>query len=110
MSREKIEDPAMFDRFAMKIVDDHRRRKNRRRNDERIWKEVDRQIAMDYENRVDTEGRIPGMGGSNWMPELELPLQAETLETLLTDARRLLFGTGWDWFQAHAALSDKYLK
>ncbi len=103
--------PSTFDRFAQKIVDEQRRRKERRRHDlEYKWKEVDRQIAMEYNVRYDVDGEPSTGTSSNWMPELELPLQAEALEVLCTDARRMMFDDAEDWFIAHSALTDEYLE
>lgn len=71
---------------------------------ERIWKEVDRQIAMNPAAREIASGTA-----KDWMPNLELPLQAEALEILTADARRLKFPKTTDWFRVHSNLSDEYL-
>lgn len=103
-------DPALFDRFAQRVVDDHRTRKSKRKNLEAKWAEVDRQVAMENQGRADAQDNRAADGNSAWMPELELPLQSEALEVLCTDSYRLLFSDDVNWFRAHAALSDKFMK
>ena len=44
------------------------------------------------------------------MPEVELPLQAAALETLVSDVRRMRYPPHRDWFQARAALTKQYLE
>jgi hypothetical protein len=44
------------------------------------------------------------------MAETELPLQAQALEVLTADARRMLFPDQGNWFNAHAAMTDEYLR
>lgn len=97
------------------IVDElDRRRKARIRDDlERQWREVDRQLRMEPDIRARTEN------GSNdpanirpdmkWQPMVELPLQAQTLEVLTSDARRMIFPSEGLWYAGHALLSDEYL-
>jgi len=107
---EKPVDGINLDQFAQYIADEYRKRKSRRSNREKHWAEVDRQIAMDNITRTDSEGRTVDGDGSEWMPEIELPLQAEALEVLCTDARRLMFSDDEAWFDAHAALTDDFIK
>lgn len=101
---------ADFSTIAEFIVDEHRSRKSRRRHLEKVWAEVDRQVRMEPDLRRKTDhttGRI--REGSEWMSEMELPLQAQSLEVLTADARRMLFPDRGAFFAAHAALTDKYL-
>jgi hypothetical protein len=72
---------------------------------EAIWKEVDRQVAMDPVPRTLGRGNK-----SDWYPEIELPSQFNTLEVLAADARRLLFPRDTDWFYATSNLSDDYME
>jgi hypothetical protein len=44
-----------------------------------------------------------------WMAEMELPLQAQALEVLTADARRMMFPDSGPWFRAHAQVTDDYL-
>ena len=92
------------------VIQEFERRKNARRDRERHWKEIDRQIAMDPDisfkklpnGEVDIRKR--------WMAEMELPLQAQALEVLTADARRMLFPDSGPWFRAHAEVTDDYLE
>lgn len=88
------------------VQQEYQRRKSApiRTDRERIWKEVDRQIAMAPAPREVLSGTA-----QDWMPNLELPLQAEALEILTADARRLKFPKTTDWFRIHSNLSDEYL-
>lgn len=85
------------------------RKKNRKSLDYQI-KEIDRQIDMvpDVSHKLGMDGRRdPSLA---WLPEVELPLQAEALETLTSDARSMQFPDSGPWFAAHAALTDDYLR
>lgn len=89
------------------IVSERHRRANKRcrKDKELIWREIDRQIAMD------PLPRELGSGDRNdWLPNTELPLQFNTLEVNMADARRLKFPRGSEWFSASANMSDKYLE
>lgn len=99
-----------FDMMAEFIIDEHRRRKDKRTDLEKIWKDIDRQIAMvpDLSHKLTTSGEVDEY--SAWMPEVELPLQAQTLEVLTADARRMEFPDTGPWFTAHAKVTDEYLE
>jgi hypothetical protein len=92
------------------IVEEYTRRKTAREDRERAWKEIDRQVAMEPSvlfkqlpnGQVDTKKK--------WMAETELPLQAQALEVLTADARRMMFSDNGDWFKSHAEVTDDYLK
>jgi len=100
-----------FDAISEFIADTHATRKRKRKDMEDQWKEIDRQLAMEpkvgYKINHITGKAKPGMA---WMPEKELPLQAQTLEILCADARRMLFPDNGPWFRAHALVSDEYLQ
>ena len=99
-----------WDYIAQFVIDEHEKRKTARRDREKCWKEIDRQIAMQPEisfkklpnGKIDTK--------KAWMAETELPLQAQALEVLTADARRLMFPDNGAWFRAHAETTDEYLK
>lgn len=99
-----------WDYIAQFVIDEHAKRKAARRDREKCWKEVDRQIAMQPEisfkklpnGKIDTK--------KAWMAETELPLQAQALEILTADARRMLFPDNGSWFRAHAETTDEYLQ
>ncbi|MGI9506071.1 MAG: hypothetical protein ACR2RE_23775, partial [Geminicoccaceae bacterium] len=61
----------------------------------------------DISYKLDRHGKIDPR--KRWLPEMELPLQAQTLEVLTADARRLRFPDSGSWFTAHAELTDAYL-
>jgi hypothetical protein len=84
-------------------------RKKRRKDREKVWTDIDRQIAMQPNC---TLKKLPnGQLDPNryWMSEIEPPLQAQAQEVLVGDARRMMFAEGGPWFRAHAELTDKYL-
>ena len=92
------------------VVSEWERRKEARKDRERHWKEIDRQVAMEPEN---SQKRLPSGAVDTkklWMAETELPLQAQALEVLTADARRMLFSDTGDWFQAHAMATDEVLQ
>lgn len=98
-----------WEQIASFIKDEYERRKNdsKRTILEKKWKEIDRQIAMDARPRLTADGKP--IAGTAWMPAVELPLQAETLEVLDSDAARLQFPDDRNFFSAHAGLDDKTL-
>lgn len=95
-------------RVAESIAEEAERRKGKRVHREKIWKEVDRQVRMEPLPLVDANGAP--LAGSNWMSNLELPLQAQTLEVLTADARRLMFPDDRTEFSAHVAMDDNVLE
>ena len=98
------------DVMADKICSDHADRKRKRRDLEKQWAEIDRQLAMDPPRKVMKDRQGSSEEASSWMSETELPNQSETLEISTADARRLMTPKGVDWFGAHAALTDEYLE
>lgn len=98
--------------IAENIVDQHRKRKNdpERKHLQKVWKDIDRQIKMKAasHHKMTADGKVDR--NKAWMPECELPNQAETLEVLTSDGRRLMFPDYTKWFRAHACLTDDYLK
>lgn len=97
-----------FPKIAEFITDEYSRRKRSRGDLEKIWAEVDRQIAMtpDTTHKKLDNGLIDP--NKKWMPETELPLQAQTLEVLCADARRMQLSKVW--FGAHSEMTDEYLE
>ena len=104
--------PEHFVKMAEYITDTWATRKRARKDEEKVWKEIDRQIAMEPDIGFKTTS---GNAGSKvdidraWMPELELPLQAQTLEVLTSDARRFMFPGDKPWFESHTELTDSML-
>lgn len=93
-------------------VGEFERRKNSedRKEKERHWKEIDRQIAMTPENKLKLKPDGSIDINKTWMAEMELPLQAQALEVLTADARRMQFPDSGPWFRAHAEMTDEYLQ
>jgi hypothetical protein len=93
------------------VIQEYEKRRNsdKRKERERQWKEIDRQIEMrpDIEFKKMPNGAIDVRKA--WMAEMELPLQAQALEVLTADARRLMFPDSGPWFRAHAEMTDEYL-
>lgn len=97
-----------FNLIAEYIREEHSRRKKKRTLDKQ-WAEVDRQLRMEPDKTHKmTRGVLDPEKA--WLPEVELPLQSQTLEVLTADARRMMFPDTGGWFEAHAALTDKYLE
>ncbi len=90
---------------AQFVADEYERRKNakKRKDAEKAWKEVDRQVAMIPKLREIVSGTP-----ADWMPDIELPLQATALEVIAADARRLKFPMTTDWYFPHSDVSDEY--
>lgn len=99
-----------FDYIAQFIWEELKRRQTKRKDMEEQWKEIDRQLAMtpDAEYKKDRYGR-PKLG-MKWIPEIELPLQAQTLEILCADSKRMIFPDNGPFYRAHAMMSDEYLR
>lgn len=99
-----------FDLIADHIFEVWTRRKNKRRDDllDKKWAEIDRQLRMEPNNvhKVLPNGR-PDLNRM-WMAEMELPLQAQTLETLTADARRLTIPDSGTWYEPTVEISDDY--
>lgn len=90
------------------IDQEFQRRKGHRksRDLEDQWREIDRQIAMKPDVRYKKDRNGKAIPERAWMPELELPGQAQTLEVLTADARRMMQPDSGSWFRAHAELTD----
>ena len=97
-----------FDHVAEYICDEAQTRKNERKDFDKEIKEIDRQIAMipDLSHKQDATGKV--ISGMEWLPEVELPLQAQTVEVLTADARRMMFPDSGSWFESYALADDKY--
>ena len=104
-----------FSEIAEFVQNEYQRRKRDREDREKNWAEIDRQIAMkpdlSFKKLPQANGTISDKNDPKkaWMPEIELPLQAQTLEVLTADARRMLFPDSGPWYAAHGEMSDDYL-
>ena len=109
VSKKRRFDARDWDYIAEYVIETYSKRKHDRRDLEKQWKDIDRQVAMqpNIEFKKLPDGRIDVK--KLWMSEIELPLQAQALEVLTADARRLAFA-GDPWFRAHSEVTDKYLE
>jgi len=91
------------------IIDMYKKRKEDRRDLEKEWDEIDRQLRMEPSGRhkLDSDGK-PDKNKA-WLSDVELPLQSQALEILTADARRMRFPDSGSFFSAHAAITDEYL-
>lgn len=102
-------DASDFSYIAESVIDELEKRKNARITLEKHWKEIDRQVAMEpvITHKMLANGKMDPKRA--WMSEMELPYQAQALEVLTADARRMLFPDSGPWFRAHSEVTDKYL-
>lgn len=97
-------------KIAELIVDTQRKRARKRKDREKAWREVDRQLRMEPEvlsKRAPNGEVIPHKA---WFPELELPGQSTTLEILTSDIARLVFPDVGDWFKIRADVDRAFLE
>jgi hypothetical protein len=87
------------------IKSEKERRATARSHKEKMWDEVDRQLRMEAKPRVIASGTA-----EDWFPNIELPLQFDTLEVTVADVKRLAFPRGTEWYNANAELSDEYIE
>lgn len=108
MARTRINE-TVYDHVAEYIHSQWKRRVANRSDLDRQIKEIDRQIAMKPKN----DHKLLRNGTKDpkkaWLPEIELPLQAEALETLTSDSRAMQFPDSGPWFASHSAVTDEYL-
>lgn len=98
-----------FNQITEYVIDEKTSRKEKRKDLEKQWTDIDRQLSMipDKTHKSLPNGQMDPTKA--WMPEMELPLQAECLEILTADAARMQFPDSGSWFAAHAELTDEYL-
>ncbi len=90
--------------IAEYIRDEKETRKSKRKELEQHWKEIDRQLEMEPAAVEYSSGER-----QDWYPQLEEPLQANALEVVLADVRRLTFPKGTEWYQASVEMSNEYM-
>lgn len=97
-----------WDCAAEYIADELATRKGQRKDREKIWDEVDRQVdQIAVPTNRDAKGRT--IKGKEWQTFVEVPWQAQALELLTADAERLIFPDDRNWFSAHASMTDEEL-
>lgn len=72
------------------------------------WEEIDRQLRMEPRNPFKMLPSGKPDVRRMWMAEMELPLQAQTLETLTAEARRLTIPDSGTWYEAMVSMTDEY--
>ena len=88
----------------IKTEKERRAQHPKRKELERVWKEIDRQISM-----TPLAVKLPpGSKGTDWYPQLEIPWQFDALEVIAADARRLKFPRGTSWYETKAEMCDSY--
>ena len=99
-----------YDHLAEYVKETLNERKKNRKSLDRQIKEIDRQVSMTpkRDHKLLDSGVVDPH--KKWLPEIELPLQAEALETLTSDVRAMMFPDSGPWFAAHSALTDEYLR
>lgn len=103
-----------FDAADWKYLSEHvlemwKERKQKRTDLEKQWDDIDRQLAMTPDKAMKLDANGTPDKKKAWMPEVELPLQAQTLEITTADARRMQFPDSGPWFKANTSMTDDYL-
>lgn len=85
------------------IKDELDRRKNSsfRKRHERIWKEVDRQVAMESMVKLNRDG---SQVDTTWHSVIELGELSKASENISADVRRILFPAARFWFEPHSRI------
>ena len=94
-----------FRHVAEYVIEEAARRKGskHRKMKEKEWAEVDRQVEMEALPREVRSGT-----DLDWLPNIEMPLQAESLEAIKTDAKSMKFPKSTEWYGVQAAIDEKY--
>lgn len=108
VSSKRRFDQRDWDYIAEYVHEEYLRRKGKRKDREREWDEIDRQIRMepDLKFKKLANGQIDAR--KRWMAEVEMPLQAQAVEVLTSDSSRLRGLDTATWFRAHAETTDEY--
>ena len=94
-----------FQKLADYVKNEKDRRSQKRRDRERDWEEIDRQIAMEAKP---SHTRAGDNTDRAWMSAIELPWMAGALETLDADVMRIIMPPGNDWYAGHAVFTDEW--
>lgn len=92
-----------WDKCAEKVKNEHdsRKRQKFRMAHEEIWREVDRQIAMEPMKRFRKDGTEID---PEWRSVMELGELAKASEIITADVMRLTFPTNRSWLEVHSEL------
>ncbi len=102
--------PEEHSAIAEMICDTKNDREKRRKDREKQWKEVDRQVEMHPDLSLKQDVYGVKFQGRQWFPELEMHHQATALEIDTADCRRFNFPRNGRWFRAHANVTDEFLE
>lgn len=86
-----------FAHISESIISEFSSRKNRRREHEEKWDEVDRQLKMKAVKRTDPRDDAP---------IVEPPNQAQALEVISADMRQMLFPSDRQWFSVNGDFDE----
>src|SRR5690242_15989806 len=110
VTKQRRFDERDWDYIAEYVYDEYNKRKEDRLDLEKIWDEIDRQVRMEPDCAYKLLPNGKPDTRKSWMAEVELPLQAQALEVLRADARRLMIPDSGLFFRAHAETTDQYLQ
>ena len=96
-----------FNKLADEVKQTFNDRKDRRRDLEKDWDEIDRQVRMEA---VPASTRVDDGTDRTWMAAVEMPWQASSLDILPKDTMRLIFPPGDDWYKTHVILDDEWIE
>lgn len=85
----------------VKGVFDDRKNSRFRRNHERIWKEVDRQVTMEPMQRLTADGKV---ATKSWHNAIELGELAKASEIIADDVMRIMFPGDRSWIDCHTQI------
>ena len=110
VKQEKKISSVDFDSVADFIEKEYKRRKKARKwlDDKMII--IDRQLRMEPDVKYKKNQDGDPIQSRKWMPEIELPNQSQTLETLSADVNRLVFPSEDSFFRAKAYAPDQFLQ
>src|SRR5689334_18420292 len=109
VSKQRRFDERDFEYITDYVYDEYHKRKRDRGDLEKIWDDIDRQVRMEPDPAYKQLPNGQPDVRKSWMAEVELPLQAQALEVLRADARRLMIPDTGTFFRAHAETTDEYL-
>ena len=92
---------------ADEIVTTWQKRKSNRRVLEQEMREIDRQLEMVPKERTTSRKSVHGQREAEWFPDMELPLQSQTLEVLNADEIRMTLPDSGSWFEARVNASQE---
>ncbi len=109
--RERPESKAEWDEVASYIKAEKEDRATRRQlaGLTEIWGEIDRQLHMQPLPKPYPVRPMAREEQNSWYPELETPLQFNTLEVIAADTRRLLFPRNTDWYRPTSNMDEEFL-